>query len=75
MKEKVRIGMIGTGFAKTVQIPAFQKIAGAEIVSVASAHSANAERVARDFNIGHYTGDWRETIKRSEEHTSELQPL
>lgn len=66
MKEKVRIGIIGTGFAKTVQIPAFQKIAGAEIVSVASAHPANAERVARDFNIAHYTGDWRETVKRDD---------
>ena len=61
MKEKVRVGIIGTGFAKTVQIPAFQKCEGAEIVSVASAHLENAERVARDFNIAHFTDDWRET--------------
>jgi len=62
MKEKVRIGIIGTGFAKTVQIPAFQKIIGAEVVSVSSARLENAERVARDFNIAHYTDNWRETI-------------
>ena len=63
MKEKIRIGIIGTGFAKTVQIPAFRNIDGAEIVSVASANLENAERVARDFGIAHFTDDWRETIE------------
>lgn len=63
MKEKVRIGIIGTGFAKTVQIPAFHKIDGAEIISIASAHLENAEMVARDFGIAHFTGDWRETVE------------
>jgi predicted dehydrogenase len=63
MKEKVRIGIIGTGFAKTVQIPAFQKCEAAQVVSVSSAHLENAERVAKDFNIAHYTDDWRKTIE------------
>lgn len=66
IKEKIRIGIIGTGFARTVQIPAFQKIAGAEVVSIASAHLENAEKAARDFNIPHFTGDWRETISRDD---------
>jgi predicted dehydrogenase len=66
MREKIRIGIIGTGFARTVQIPAFQKIAGAEIVSVASGRLENAEKTARDFNIPHFTGDWRETISRDD---------
>ena len=63
MKEKIRIGIIGTGFARSVQIPAFLQCADAEIVSVASAHRENAERVGRDFNIAHFTDDWRETIE------------
>lgn len=63
MKEKVRIGIIGTGFAKTVQIPAFHQIENVEIVSIASAHAENAEMTARDFGIAHYTGDWRETVE------------
>lgn len=65
MKEKIRIGIIGTGFAKTVQIPAFQKIEAAEIVSVASGRAENAEKAAREFNIPHWTGDWRETVNNS----------
>ncbi len=63
MKEKIRVGIIGTGFARTVQIPAFQKCEGAEVVSVSSAHLENAERTAREFNIAHYTDDWRETVR------------
>ncbi len=66
MKEKIRIGIVGTGFAKTVQIPAFQKIDGAEVVSVASGQQENAEKVARNFNIAHFTGDWRETVRRDD---------
>lgn len=66
MKEKVRIGLIGTGFARKVQIPAFLKCAEAEIVSIASGHAENAQKTAQEFNIAHFTGDWRETVKRGE---------
>ena len=66
MKGKIRIGIIGTGFARTVQIPAFQSFDNVEIVSVASGRRENAEKTARDFNIPHFTDDWRETIKRDE---------
>lgn len=66
MKQKIGIGIIGTGFAKTVQIPAFQSIKGAGVVSVASGNAENAAKVASDFGIRHYTGDWRETVKRED---------
>ncbi len=64
MKEKVKIGIIGTGFARKVQIPAFQMVKDAEIVSVASGHLENAETTAKEFNIEHFTDDWRETIEQ-----------
>jgi predicted dehydrogenase len=66
MKEKIGIGIIGTGFARTVQIPAFQSIAGAQIVSVASARREKAEATAREFGIAHFTDDWRETVRRDD---------
>jgi predicted dehydrogenase len=62
MKEKIGIGFIGTGFARKVQIPAFRTYDGAEIVSVASASLTNAESAAREFNIPHFTDDWRQTV-------------
>jgi predicted dehydrogenase len=66
MKDVVRIGIIGTGFARNVQIPAFQSCANAKIVSVASGSGANAEKTARQFGIPHFTDDWRETISRDD---------
>jgi predicted dehydrogenase len=66
MKDKVRIGILGTGFARRVQIPAFLSCKNTEIVSIASGSRANAETAAREFNIAHFTDDWRETVERAD---------
>ncbi|MDQ3179197.1 MAG: Gfo/Idh/MocA family oxidoreductase [Acidobacteriota bacterium] len=66
MKDKVRIGIIGTGFARRVQIPAFLKCADTAIVSVASGRLENAEGTAREFNIEHFTDDWQATVERED---------
>ncbi|HEY8559554.1 MAG TPA: Gfo/Idh/MocA family oxidoreductase [Pyrinomonadaceae bacterium] len=63
MKEKVGIGIIGTGFARRVQIPAFLACENARVASVASGRAENAEKAAREFGVAHFTGDWRETIE------------
>ena len=63
MKGKVKIGIIGTGFARKVQIPAFLFCEGAEIVSIASGRRENAANAAKEFNIEHFTDDWRETVE------------
>lgn len=63
MKEKVGIGIIGTGFARRVQIPAFLACQNAKIVSVASGHLANAESTAKEFGIEHFTDDWQKTVE------------
>ena len=61
MKDKVGVGIIGTGFARRVQIPAFQACEKAEVVSVASGSLANARSTAEEFHIAHSTAEWRET--------------
>jgi len=62
MKEKVGIGIIGTGFARRVQIPAFLASEKARVVSVASGRLENAESTAKEFEIEHFTDDWRATV-------------
>lgn len=57
-----KIGIIGTGFARRVQMPAF-RMAGAEIVSVASANLVNARSAADEFDVKHFTDEWRETVE------------
>ena len=62
----VGIGFIGTGFAKSVQMPAFAACRGAKLVSVASGSAENAEAAAMQFGLDHFTGDWRETVLHPE---------
>ena len=66
LKPSIGIGIIGTGFARKTQVPAFRASAGARVVSIASAHLANAESAASEFDIGHFTDDWRELIARDD---------
>ncbi len=62
MKDKVGIGIIGTGFARRIQIPAFEAFDGAWIASVASGSVENARATADEFGIGHFSANWRETV-------------
>jgi predicted dehydrogenase len=51
MSDDVRIGLVGTGFAEKVQLPALRHVEGARVVAVASGHRASAERAAAAFDI------------------------
>jgi predicted dehydrogenase len=51
MSDDVRIGLVGTGFAEKVQLPALRHVEGARVVAVASGHRASAERAAAAFGI------------------------
>lgn len=53
--------MIGTGFGRKVQIPAFLACENVEIASVASGKIENARAAAATCGAGHFTDDWRET--------------
>ncbi len=66
MTDTVRIGIIGSGFARKVQIPAFLSCDGAAIVSIASGTLANAQSAAKEFGIEHFTDDWNETVTRDD---------
>jgi len=66
MKDSVGIGIIGTGFARKVQIPAFLGCEDARVVSVASGSIENGRSAADEFGIEHYTDDWRETVRHDE---------
>ncbi|MDT5061874.1 MAG: hypothetical protein QOH63_2333 [Acidobacteriota bacterium] len=65
-KDFIGIGIIGTGFARSTQLPAFRACEGARLVAIASGHLENAERVAREFEIEHVASDWRELVARED---------
>jgi predicted dehydrogenase len=61
-KSPVGIGIVGTGFARTTQIPGFRDCMGAKIVAIASRNRERAEAVAKEFGIEHVAGDWQELV-------------
>lgn len=65
-KKVIGIGIIGAGFARTTQIPAFKDCIGARVVAITSAHRENAESVAEEFKIRHVANDWRELVASSD---------
>jgi predicted dehydrogenase len=65
-KDSVGIGIIGTGFARTTQLPAWRACEGARVVAVASGRRENAEAVAREFGIPFVADDWRGVVARED---------
>ena len=48
---EIRVGFIGSGFARRVQLPALAFVPGTKPTAIASGQRANAEAVARDFGL------------------------
>ncbi len=65
-KRIVRIGIIGAGFARTTQIPAFKNCERAKVVAIASGRREHAQEVAREFDIPHIEADWRSLVARDD---------
>jgi len=65
-KIPVGVGIIGSGFARTTQIPGFKACAGARVVAIASRQRERAELVAREFDIPNVANNWRELVQRDD---------
>ena len=57
----LKVGVIGTGWADRVQIPAFQA-AGLQVTMIASRDRARAQDVAERHGVAHGVGDWHELL-------------
>src|SRR5690242_10866083 len=62
-RSPVGIGIIGTGFARTTQIPGFRDCMGARVVAIASRSHDRAEAIAKEFGIQFVTNDWQELVR------------
>ena len=65
-KESIGVAVIGAGFARKTQIPAFRACEGARVVAIASGRRGNAEAAAREFRIPFVGADWREVVARAD---------
>ena len=62
--KKFRVGLIGTGFGQSTQLPGFQARADMEVVAVCSAHLDKAQRVAQEHHIPAAYDDYRTMLER-----------
>lgn len=58
----IRVGIVGTGFGRSVHIPAFQRVEGAEVVGVASRDPQNAKAVAADTRVAVAFDHWQDMV-------------
>src|SRR5687767_1598599 len=61
-KSRVGIGIVGTGFARTTQIPGFRDCMGAKVVAIASRHKERAATFTKEFGIETACDDWQELV-------------
>jgi predicted dehydrogenase len=66
MSGDIRVGFIGSGFARRVQLPGLAHVPGTKPVAIASGHRANADAVAREFELPHVFDDGIELARSSE---------
>jgi predicted dehydrogenase len=59
----VRVGMIGTGFARRVQLPGLRLVPGVQVTAITSGRRANAEAVAAEFGIARVYDDGAELAR------------
>jgi predicted dehydrogenase len=64
--EKIGVGLIGTGFARNSQAPAFSVCEGAELLAVCSGRVENAQRVAAEFNIKYACDNYEQLLALDE---------
>ena len=65
-KSPVGIGIVGTGFARTTQIPGFRDCMGAKVVAIASRTRERAEATAKEFGIEHVLADWQDLVAHND---------
>lgn len=62
----VRVGFIGSGFARRVQLPALAFVPGTTATAIASGRRANADAVAREFGIAQVYDDGVELARSAD---------
>ncbi len=62
--ERIRVGILGTGFGRTVQAVAFARHEGFEVAAIAGSDEAKTRRIAAELGIAGAYGDWRALLER-----------
>jgi predicted dehydrogenase len=61
--KKIGVGIVGTGFGRSAQVPGFEACEGVEIVAVCSGHEERARKVAFECGAQHAFTDYRDMMQ------------
>jgi predicted dehydrogenase len=59
---RFRVAIIGTGFGRTVQAPAFRRHAGFEVAAIAGTDGGKTRQIADDLGVAGAYADWRRML-------------
>jgi predicted dehydrogenase len=59
----IRLGIVGTNYGRTVQLPAFRMDSRCEVVALAGSDVARAAELARAAGVAKGYGDWRALVE------------
>jgi predicted dehydrogenase len=59
----IRLGIVGTNYGRTVQLPAFRMDSRCEVVALAGSDAARAGEFARAAGVAKGYGDWRALVE------------
>jgi myo-inositol 2-dehydrogenase / D-chiro-inositol 1-dehydrogenase len=66
VSDKVKVGLIGSGFISSIHAEALKQVGDAELVAVASPSAGKAEAFARKYGIPHHFTDYRRLLGMKE---------
>jgi predicted dehydrogenase len=59
----IRLGIVGSNYGRTVQLPAFRADARCEVVALAGSDAARTAELARAASVAKGYGDWRSLVE------------
>src|SRR5579859_6514761 len=65
-QDKVRVGLVGSGFISAIHADALKRCADAELTAVASPTPGKAQAFAKQHGIAHHFTDYRKLLDREE---------
>ena len=60
--QRVKVGIVGTGFGRSVHLPGFRALDDAVVVGIASNNPARAAQVSREFSLPMSFPSWRDLV-------------
>lgn len=64
--EKIKVGIVGSGFAASFHARAFQRCAEVEIVAASARNEEKLKNYCKEFNIPRYYTDYKEMLEKEE---------